>query len=419
MDAIEGHSFEDDEVEGSEMPPVKLVDGIDIRELIDTSVATFEVNMNAAEEERDDQTYFNKEELLQCVNFDCVAGDSDEEDDKRGLGLTPFQKIAKNMTDLTPDGKIRKREMKPGSGSLVPEGAYVTVHYNAYVEYGDEPYDSTWLRGQPLSFRLQRGYVIIGLDVAISSMKKGETSRFLIHPDLGYGKMGCPPRIPQNAELLFEVELVKFTDNMAAEAFEALSLEDREKADFGLILKAAQAEHVNGNESFKRDNINLAITKYKKAVNMLEKIRLKNEEEEIKQQNLLLKLYINLAVCYNKQKNSRLACVMSKHALRIQPKNPKALFNFGRALLMLSDFDHARRCLLDAQKLQPSNREISEELKKLDKKQKTYEVDMKKFSQRMFQGASEEDKTESKSLHSRRNQNSVVAECQFLPCAIY
>jgi hypothetical protein len=61
--------------------------------------------------------------------------------------------------------------------------------------------------------------------------------------------------------LLFEVELVNFVDNAAAEAFEALSLDDRENAEFNMILKAAQAEHTTGNELFKKDQISGAIKK--------------------------------------------------------------------------------------------------------------------------------------------------------------
>ncbi|PNF42776.1 hypothetical protein B7P43_G13622 [Cryptotermes secundus] len=139
---------------------------------------------------------------------------------------------------------------------------------------------------------------------------------------------------------------------------------------------------------FKKDQIGGAVNKYKKAVSILENCHLKDEEEEAKQQNMLLKLYINLAVCYNKQKVPRLACVMCRNALVIQPRNVKALFNFGRALLMLSDFDQAKHFLISAQKIEPQNNEISNELKKLDKKRKTYEVDVKIFSQRLFSGTS-------------------------------
>lgn len=57
------------------------------------------------------------------------------------------------------------------------------------------------------------------------------------------------------------MELVNFVDNAAAEAFEALSLDDRENAEFNMILKAAQAEHTTGNELFKKDQISGAIKK--------------------------------------------------------------------------------------------------------------------------------------------------------------
>ena len=43
------------------------------------------------------------------------------------------------------------------------------------------------------------GDVIAGLELAISSMKVGELSKFLVTPEYGYGKFGCPPRIPGSA----------------------------------------------------------------------------------------------------------------------------------------------------------------------------------------------------------------------------
>jgi hypothetical protein len=59
--------------------------------------------------------------------------------------------------------------------------------------------------------------------------------------------------------LLFEVELVNFIDDAPAEALEALSLKEHDKASFSEIYKAAQAEHSVGNELFKKDQISWAI----------------------------------------------------------------------------------------------------------------------------------------------------------------
>jgi FK506-binding protein 6 len=375
-----------DKVDG-ELQNVHLREAFNLRRLLDTTGATFEVD-TSNENFEDDSVYYDKEELLKCAKHDYVIPDSDEDDAELGSFSTPFQKIASKMINLTEDGKVKKKLIRAGSGCIVPENTVVTVHYNAYVEYGDEPYDSTWLRGFPVVCHLHQGF-IPGLSVGISSMKKGETSRFLIHPDMAFRKMGCPPRIPPNAELLFEVQLVNFEDNSVAEALQNLSMDDRK--NFNTILKAAQVEHLAGNQLFKKDEISGAIRKYRKAVSILENCHLQDGEDEAKQQSMLLKLYINLAVCYNKQKEPKRACVMCRHALYIQPRNAKALFNSGRALLMLSDYDQAKRRLIAAQRIEPNNVSISSELKKLENKRKAYEGDTRMFSQRMFGGASRED----------------------------
>ncbi|KAJ9579704.1 hypothetical protein L9F63_004630 [Diploptera punctata] len=414
IDPVKSVEDEDYECEyEEEEKPVRLKEAISIQDVISDS-AIFEVNMDYAEEEDLQLTYFNKEELLRCSNSHCIDGYEDDENgsgEKFPPGKTPFEILALKMVSISDDGKVKKKEMKSGYGSVVPEGAYVIVHYNAYIEYGDEPYDSTWLRGNPKKFRLNRNHVIPGLDVAVSTMKKGEHSRFLIHPDMGFGKYGCPPRIPGNAELLFDIELINFQDAAAAEAFEALSLDEREKQDFAVILKAAQAEHLVGNDLFKSGKINAAITKYKKVEKFLEKCHLKDSNEEEQQQKQLLKVYVNLSVCYNKQKKPELACIASKEALRIDPKSAKALFNFGKALLTLSDYRQARHLFLQAQKIQPDNPEITEELKKLNKKQETYNKEIKSFSQRAFNSSNQPTKgtTTGKAEVTEKFQEEVVA----------
>ena len=53
-----------------------------------------------------------------------------EEDEGQGEGdeeLTPFQRLAPTMNDVTPDSsrKVMKKVLKPGIGPVVPAGALV------------------------------------------------------------------------------------------------------------------------------------------------------------------------------------------------------------------------------------------------------------------------------------------------------
>ena len=74
-----------------------------------------------------------------------------------------------------------------------------SVHYSSYVEGHDEPTDSTRLRNRPHAFILGEGVNIAAIDLAVSTMKKKEKSRFLADYNFCYGIMGVPPRVPKKA----------------------------------------------------------------------------------------------------------------------------------------------------------------------------------------------------------------------------
>ncbi|XP_030627068.1 peptidyl-prolyl cis-trans isomerase FKBP3 [Chanos chanos] len=64
-------------------------------------------------------------------------------------------------------------------------------------------------QAKPLSFKVGVGKVIRGWDEGLMTMSKGETARLVIEPEWAYGKKGLPDsKIPPNARLIFEVELV-------------------------------------------------------------------------------------------------------------------------------------------------------------------------------------------------------------------
>ena len=65
--------------------------------------------------------------------------------------------------------------------------------------------------GTPFTFQLGTGQVIQGWDRGLLGMQVGGRRVIVIPPELGYGANGSPPRIPGNATLLFEVELLSIS----------------------------------------------------------------------------------------------------------------------------------------------------------------------------------------------------------------
>ncbi|CAG2063784.1 unnamed protein product, partial [Timema podura] len=148
----------------------------------------------------------------------------------------------------------------------------------------------------------------------------------------------------------------------------------------------------------------LGFFRYNTALNILEnRCKLSNDEEESKQRKLVVKVCVNLAVCYNKIGSSKQACVKCRNALYHDAKNAKALFNFGRALLMLGDYDEAHRRLTAALKLAPNDTSISEELKLLKEKKNKFQVSEKQMMQRMFSSKPAATKSNEKIEEGGRN----------------
>jgi FKBP-type peptidyl-prolyl cis-trans isomerase FkpA len=103
---------------------------------------------------------------------------------------------------------------KEGEGETVPNGKQVVMNYTGRLLDGtpfDSNLDSTFGHVQPLSFVLGTGRVIRGWDEGIAFLKKGSVAKLLIPSGLGYGP-NSQGKIPANANLIFDVEVVDFMD---------------------------------------------------------------------------------------------------------------------------------------------------------------------------------------------------------------
>lgn len=147
------------------------------------------------------ESYEHRKQELVFGGGDDDGDDNDENNNEtENSAKTPFEVLRDKMIDVSDakDGGVMKRIILPGSGVVAANGSRVRIHYNAYFELNDEPFDSTYLRSRSLEFRLGSGMVVPGLDIAVSTMRKQERAQFIVEPNYFMGERGCPPRVPGN-----------------------------------------------------------------------------------------------------------------------------------------------------------------------------------------------------------------------------
>jgi peptidylprolyl isomerase len=90
----------------------------------------------------------------------------------------------------------------------------VEVQYEGRLAKNGEVFDSSYDRGEPASFQLNR--VIPGWTEGLQKMQPGDEFMFWIPWDQAYGEEGQGP-IPAKADLMFRVELLKVTPAVSAD----------------------------------------------------------------------------------------------------------------------------------------------------------------------------------------------------------
>ncbi len=130
--------------------------------------------------------------------------------------ISPGEQIMDSKIIVTASG-LKYEVLTPADANAKKpvKGQTAHVHYTGWLTKpnSEEPdltkkFDSSVDRQKVFKFPVGHGRVIRGWDEGVLSMSVGEKRRFTIPANLAYGPGGIPGVIPQNATLVFDVELL-------------------------------------------------------------------------------------------------------------------------------------------------------------------------------------------------------------------
>ncbi|XP_063803513.1 peptidyl-prolyl cis-trans isomerase FKBP3 [Pseudophryne corroboree] len=161
-------------------------------------------------------TAYNK--LFETKRFKGKDSVADLTKETKALKVEDVKAVESKPEVVVDEGppKYAKYMLKKGDKTNYPKkGNTVHCWYTGTLEDGTV-FDSNISTSakkkkatKPLSFKVGVGKVIRGWDEALLTMSKGEKAKLEIEPEWAYGKKGQPDaKIPPNAKLIFEVELV-------------------------------------------------------------------------------------------------------------------------------------------------------------------------------------------------------------------
>ncbi|MFW6184130.1 MAG: FKBP-type peptidyl-prolyl cis-trans isomerase [Chloroflexota bacterium] len=106
------------------------------------------------------------------------------------------------------DSGLQYAVLEEGDGETPEDGQPVRLHFTAWLDDGTR-IDSSYDRGEPITFPLGSEQVFPGWNEAVSMMEVGDQWQVIIPPELGVGEAGAGEVIPPDATLVMEMELVE------------------------------------------------------------------------------------------------------------------------------------------------------------------------------------------------------------------
>jgi peptidylprolyl isomerase len=107
-----------------------------------------------------------------------------------------------------PPCELQVITLTKGNGKTVKVGDEIKAHYYGTVWGGEEPFDSSFERGEPATFPLAEGSLIDGWVKGLEGVKVGSRVMLVIPPEQGYGDQGSGDQIPGGSTLVFVIDVL-------------------------------------------------------------------------------------------------------------------------------------------------------------------------------------------------------------------
>lgn len=121
---------------------------------------------------------------------------------------------AKKPEVKTTSSGLQYEVLSMGKGPKPKDKQMVEIHFEGRLADGTV-FDSSIERKQTAEFNIQQ--VISGWTEVLKLMPTGSKWRVTIPPALGYRDAGMPPKVPPNAVLIFDIELIRTWDSPKAD----------------------------------------------------------------------------------------------------------------------------------------------------------------------------------------------------------
>uniref|UniRef100_A0A182WBQ0 peptidylprolyl isomerase n=1 Tax=Anopheles minimus TaxID=112268 RepID=A0A182WBQ0_9DIPT len=317
--------------------------------------------------------------------------------------------------DILGNGTLLKKVLKKGRSELRPESKdLVTISYTGRLDDGTVVEEHS-----NVVVQIDDVEVVQGLDMALKLMNEGEVAEVIVNPRFAYGEVGLKEpteldpvmrSVPANATITYTVTLESMREESDIEARTYASRKD-----------IGNKKRLRGNFWMKRQEYNLAIQSYRRALEylddtvsaggMMESGAGSVELSTTELQDLLedrMKVYNNLALAQLKISAHEAALKSVDHVLKCQPNNAKALFRKGKILDAKGDTAGAITLLQKAATIDVDDKLIQSELSKLILKSKREARNERDLYQKMLGQAQKLEQKTKTAPAAQNNESSKI-----------